>query len=103
MAASASATNLPALPAERFFRASLFLLMATSVATLVSTGKLDLLTMIVAPSAVFYKGVRWWRRRSAEIPHRVATRLVVAYLLFFPLDILFFSRAFAAGSSNPGM
>ena len=103
MAASASASTLPALPAERFFRASLFLLMATSVATLVSTGKLDLLTMIVAPSAVFYKGVRWWRRRPAEIPHRIATRLVVAYLLFFPLDIFFFSRAFAEGSSNPAM
>ena len=51
MAATTSVTSVPALPAERFFRASLFLLMATSVATLVSTGKLDLVTMIVAPSA----------------------------------------------------
>ncbi|MHB8500231.1 MAG: transglutaminase TgpA family protein [Candidatus Acidiferrales bacterium] len=103
MATSASATSVPALPAERFFRTSLLLLMATAVATLVSTGKLDLFTMIVAPSAVLYKGVRWWRRRPAEIPQRVATRLVVAYLLVFPLDVLFLSRAFVAGSSNPGL
>lgn len=77
--------------------------MATSVVTLVSTGKLDLFTMIAAPSAVLYKGVRWWQRRPAEIPQHIATRLVVAYLLVFPLDVLFLSRAFVEGSSNPGL
>lgn len=101
MATSATSASPIALPAERFFRVSLFLLMATAVATLLSTGKLDLITMIVAPSAVMYKGLRWWRRCPAEIPHHVATRLVVAYLPFFPLDALFVSRAFAAPSSNP--
>jgi protein-glutamine gamma-glutamyltransferase len=103
MAASASVTSVPALPAERFFRTSLFLLMATAVATLVSTGKLDLITMIVAPSAVLYKGVRWWRRCPAEIPQRIATRLVVAYLLLFPLDVVFLSRTFVSASSNPAL
>jgi transglutaminase-like putative cysteine protease len=103
MAASASITSVPALPAERFFRTSLFLLMTTAVATLVSTGKLDLITMIVAPSAVLYKGVRWWRRCPAEIPQRVATRLVVAYLLVFPVDVVFLSRSFVSASSNPAL
>jgi hypothetical protein len=103
MAASASVTGIPALPAERFFRTSLFLLMATSIATLVSTGKLDLLTMIFAPSAVIYKGVRWWRHCEAEIPQRLATRLVVIYLLFFPLDVAVLSRTFVANSTNPAL
>ena len=103
MAASATLTSVPALPAERFFRTSLFLLMTTAVATLVSTGKLDLVTMIVAPSAVLYKGVRWWRRCPAEIPQRIATRLVVAYLLVFPLDLVFLSRSFVSASSNPAL
>ena len=103
MAASSSATSVATLPAERFFRTSLFLLMATAVATLVSTGKLDLITMIVAPSAVLYKGVRWWRRCPAEIPQRMATRLVVAYLLVFPLDVLFLSRSFVSASPNPAL
>jgi protein-glutamine gamma-glutamyltransferase len=103
MAASASVTSVPALPAERFFRTSLFLLMATAIATLVSTGKLDLITMIVAPSAVLYKGVRWWRRCPAEIPQRIATRLVVAYLLIFPFDVLVLSRSFVSASSNPAL
>jgi hypothetical protein len=103
MAASASVTSVPTLPAERFFRTSLFLLMTTAVATLVSTGKLDLVTMIVAPSAVLYKGVRWWRRCPAEIPQRIATRLVVAYLVLFPLDVIFLSRTFVSASSNPAL
>ncbi len=103
MDAFASVTSVPALPAERFFRTSLFLLMATAVATLVSTGKLDLVTMIIAPSAVLYKGIRWWRRCPAEIPQRIATRLVVAYLLVFPLDVVFLSRSFVAASSNPAL
>ena len=103
MAASATAQVGVTLPAERFFRTSLFLLIATCVATLVSTGKLDLLTMIVAPSAVLYKGLRWWRHRPAEIPQRLATLLVVAYLPIFPIDAFFLSRAFAAASSNPAL
>ena len=103
MAASIPATSVAPLPAERFFRTSLFLLIATAVATLVSTGKLDVLTMIVAPSAVLYKGFRWWRRSPAEIPHRIATRLVVGYLLVFPLDVFFLSRMFVEASSNPGL
>ena len=103
MAATATAPIGVTLPAERFFRTSLFLLIATCVATLVSTGKLDLVTMIVAPSAVLYKGLRWWRHRPAEIPQRLATLLVVAYLPIFPIDAFFLSRAFAAASSNPAL
>ncbi|HYL63057.1 MAG TPA: DUF3488 and transglutaminase-like domain-containing protein [Candidatus Methylomirabilis sp.] len=103
MASSVPAPVVPVLPAERFFRASLFLLMATSVVTLVSTGKLDLLTTVLAPAAVLYKGVRWWRHSPVEIPHHIATRLVLGYLPFFFLDVLFLSRAFVAGSPNPGL
>jgi protein-glutamine gamma-glutamyltransferase len=104
MAASASVSaKLPALPAERFFRASLFLLILTSVGTLVSTGKLDLLTCIIAPSAMLYKGARLWRGQPAEVSHTTATWLVLAYLCFFPLDIFFFSRAFVANSTNPAL
>ena len=103
MATPAAAPTATTLPAELFFRFSLFLLIVTSVATLVSTGKLDLLAMIVAPAAVLYKGVRWWRHRPAEIAPRIATWLVLAYLGFLPLDVIFFSRAFVASSSNPAL
>jgi transglutaminase-like putative cysteine protease len=52
---------------------------------------------------VLYKGIRWWRRRPSEIPQRLATRLVVAYLFVFPLDVIFLSRTFASSSSNPAL
>jgi transglutaminase-like putative cysteine protease len=104
MAASASVSaKLPALPAERFFRASLFLLLLTSIGTLVSTGKLDLLTCAIAPLAMLYKGARLWRGQPPELSHTTATWLVIAYLGFFPLDIFFFSRAFVANSTNPAL
>ena len=104
MAASATVpANLPALPAERFFRASLFLLILTSIGTLVSTGKLDLLTCVIAPLAMLYKGARLWRGQPPELSHATATWLVIAYLGFFPLDIFFLSRAFVANSTNPAL
>jgi protein-glutamine gamma-glutamyltransferase len=104
MAASATVSaKLPALPAERFFRASLFFLILTSLGTLVSTGKLDLLTCVVAPLAMLYKGVRLWRGQPQELSHATATWLVICYLGFFPLDIFFFSRAFVANSTNPAL
>lgn len=104
MAASATLpAKLPALPAERFFRASLFFLILTSVGTLISTGKLDVVTCILAPLAMLYKGARLWRGQPAEVSPSTATWLVIAYLAFFPLDIFFLSRAFVASSSNPAL
>src|ERR1700719_4602470 len=102
MAASATIpAKLPSLPAERFFRASLFFLIRTSVATLVSTGKLDPFTCVVAPLALLYKGVRLWRGPPSEVSAATATWLVVGYLGFFPVDIFFVSRALASNSPNP--
>ncbi|PYU65167.1 MAG: hypothetical protein DMG49_24895 [Acidobacteria bacterium] len=101
MAASLATPTDPALPAERFFRTSLSLLILTSTVTLVSTGKLDIITSLVAPLAVLYKGFRSWHERSAELSHRAATWCVLAYLAFFPVDALFLSRFSVGNSSNP--
>ena len=49
MATAAAAPTLPMLPAEKFFRASLLLLIFTSVTTLALTGKLDPITAVLAP------------------------------------------------------
>jgi len=89
------------LPAERFFRASLFCLVLTSITCLVTTGKLDLFWSIAAPAAVLYKGHRLWMNRAPEISPRGANWLVIGYLFFFPIDIFVFSRMLTAGSVNP--
>src|SRR5712664_2690493 len=101
MAASLANSLRPALPAERFFRTSLSLLILTSVVTLVGTGKLDIFTIVVGPLAALYKGYRWWHGRPAELSPRAATWCVLGYLAFLPVDILFLSRFFVGNSSNP--
>ena len=101
MAAIFSVANERALPAERFFRTSLTLLMLTSTLTLVSTGKLDIITSFVAPLIVVYKGLRWWHGRPAELTHRTATWCVLGYLAFFPVDALVLSRFSVGNSANP--
>src|SRR5260370_7308629 len=101
MAVTAATPAIPTLPAERFFRASLSLLVLTSILTLASTGKLDLLTSLIAPLAALHKGYRWWHARPAELSHRAATWCLLVYLAFFPVDALFLSRFFLGGSSNP--
>ncbi len=103
MSSTVTTFSAAAPPAERFFRASVFFLILTSVMTLVATGKLDPVVAILAPAAILYKGLRWWRGREPELSHRAATWLVVAYLAVFPMDYLFFSRIFAASAPNPGL
>lgn len=101
MAATATTQSAPALPAEQYFRASLSLLVLTSILTLTSTGKLDLFTSLLAPLAALNKGYRWWHGRPAELSSRAATWCLLVYLAFFPVDALFLSRFFVGGSSNP--
>jgi protein-glutamine gamma-glutamyltransferase len=101
MALTATTQPARALPAEQYFRASLSLLVLTSILTLASTGKLDLLTSLIAPLAALHKGYRWWHGRPSELSPRAATWCLLVYLAFFPVDALFLSRFFVGGSSNP--
>ncbi|OLB88013.1 MAG: hypothetical protein AUI12_05730 [Acidobacteria bacterium 13_2_20CM_2_57_6] len=101
MAASIASPSDAALPAERFFRTSLSLLILTSTVTLVSTGELDVITSFAAPLIALYKGFRWWHGRPAELSPRAATFCVIAYLAFFPVDALFLSRLSVGSSANP--
>lgn len=93
------AIQLPVI--QRYFEISLFLLVATAVLTLVATRKLDLVSEILAPLALAYKGMRISRGRGPEISARTATALVLTYFLIFPLDLWIFSRNLAVGSPNP--
>jgi hypothetical protein len=86
---------------QRYFEGSLFLLVSTGVISIISTGKLDLFATALVPIAVAYKGVRLWRGRGPELSTRVATWLVLAYFLFFPIDLWVFSRDRAVGAPNP--
>ena len=100
--ASVAPTTAPPLPAvQRYFEVSLFLLVATGVLAIVSTGKLDPPSVLIPSVALIYKGVRMQRGRGPELSPRAATWLVLAYFLFFPLDLWFLSRSLAEGAPNP--
>jgi transglutaminase-like putative cysteine protease len=86
---------------QRYFEASLFLLVATGALSMVSTGKLDLLTTALVPVAIIFKALRLWRGRGPELSARTATGLVLAYFLFFPLDLWVLARARSEGAPNP--
>lgn len=101
MATAALTRTSSPLPAERFFRTSLSLLILTAIVMLTSTGKLDLITVVAAPLAAVYKGYRWWNGRPPELSHRAATWCVIAYVAFFPVDAAFLSRFLVGTSSNP--
>lgn len=101
MAASTALPASPQLPAERFFRVSLFLLLFTAILTLIGTGKIDIFTSAVAVVALLYRVRRWWYGHGPELRARTATILVLGYLLFFPVDMFFLSRGLAANSPNP--
>ena len=94
----------PRLPVlGRYFETSLYLLLLVSVLTLVSTGKLDLVSIFAPPAALLLKGYRWWRGRAPELSHRAATWLVLGYFFFFPLDLFWLSRVLAADAQNPAL
>ena len=95
MASSSTLPATPQLPAERFFRVSLFLLLFTAILTLIGTGKIDIFTSIVAMVALLYRVRRWWYGHGPELQARTATMMVLCYLLFFPVDMFFLSRSLA--------
>jgi protein-glutamine gamma-glutamyltransferase len=100
--ASAAQTSAPPLPAvQRYFEVSLFLLVATGVLAIISTGKLDLPSVLIPSLALIYKGIRMQRGRGPEMSARLATWLVLAYFLFFPLDLWVLSRSLAESAPNP--
>ena len=101
MAASTSPLIAQLLPAERFFRVSLFLLLLTAILTLIGTGKIDLFTSLIATTAVLFRARRWWYGHQPELTPRAATFMVLCYLVFFPIDMFFLSRSLAANSPNP--
>jgi len=97
--AQSIASPLPAV--QRYFEVSLYLLVSTGCMAVVLTGKLDLFSTVLTPVALAYKGLGIWRDRGPELSTRVATGLVLAYFLFFPLDLWVLARGMAEGAPNP--
>jgi protein-glutamine gamma-glutamyltransferase len=83
---------------ERYFEVALYLLVLTGFATLASTGGLDLPTIVLAGSAILYRGYCVATRRTLLIPERWTTILTLAYVAFYLADYLVISRAFVSSA-----
>ncbi len=93
---SAAAPSRPVPPSappeiERLFQTSLFLLVVTGFATLASTGKLDLFSVLFVLAALFLRAYFLLRDRPCFIPRRITSWLAVIYFLIFIVDFFFFS------------
>src|SRR5262245_25816390 len=83
---------------ERYFDVSLYLLIVTGFATLVSTGRLDPFAVVGVTLAL---GVRGWlllRRRTLLIPDKWTTALTLLYIPVYIADVLFISNSFVAAT-----
>jgi protein-glutamine gamma-glutamyltransferase len=101
MSAGTQTESTPVPAIDRYFEVSLFFLVAIGVVAVISTGKLDILTMLLPAVVLAWKGMRVYRRNGPELTARTATGLVLGYFLFFPIDLWFISRALAADAPNP--
>jgi transglutaminase-like putative cysteine protease len=102
--ASTARLSAPPLPAvQRYFEVSLFLLVSTGIFAVVSTGKLDIFSTATPIVVLVYKAGRLWRGRGPELSVRTATGLVLAYFLFFPIDLWVLSRTVSQGAPNPAL
>jgi protein-glutamine gamma-glutamyltransferase len=88
---------------RRHFEISLYFLIFVAVLTLISTGKLDVVSMLLPPAALLWKGYRWRHGRGQELSNRAATWCTGAYFIFFPIDLWLVSRILAADAQNPGL
>jgi transglutaminase-like putative cysteine protease len=91
---------MPISALERYVGVSLYLLATTGLLAVIATGKLDPMSTILVPAALFAKGILLARRRGPELSSSTATTLVLAYFLFFPLDLWVVSGHMTAGMSN---
>ncbi len=71
---------------QRYFEVALFLLIVTGFATLVSTGKLDLLSVFVVSTALLLRGRQLLRRDTSQLSEKWTTRFTVLYAAFWFVD-----------------
>src|SRR5260370_726070 len=88
---------------DRYTQISLYLLLLTGVLTLLSTGKVDLVSVLTAAAVLLVKGARWWRGYGPEVWRRGGGGLVVGCLLFFPLEVWIFGGWVATGGRGPAL
>ena len=76
---------------ERYFETSLLLTLGTAFLTVATTGKLDLISVVLVSAALLLRLYSYLREADYSLAPRTVTRLSVFYIFFYALDFLIFS------------
>src|SRR4051812_36615401 len=93
-----SRTAPAASSVERYFEASLYLLIVIGFATLVTTAKLDVVSILFVGAALAFRGWLLVRRRHLLVPDRWTTYLTLVYTLFYVADLFLISGTFVTAT-----
>src|SRR5215469_14746870 len=86
---------------RRYFDVAIYLLIFTGFATLASTGRLDVPTVVLVTVALLYRGYALSRRwRQALLSERWTNLLTIACIGFFVADEFIISRSFLSATVN---
>src|SRR6202166_2149493 len=93
-------TEIISLPTavQRYFELALYLLVVCGFGTLVSTGGLDLPTILLVVAALLFRGYLLVARRSLLIPESWTTTLTLGYVAFYLADYFVFSGLFVSAT-----
>ena len=83
---------------QRYFEVALYLLVVCGFATLVSTGSLDLATILLVTAALLFRGYQLVRGRTWLIPESWTTTLTLGYVAFYLADYILFSGLFVSAT-----
>src|SRR3954462_10464451 len=92
--AVAGAPNRTQIAVERFFRTSLYVLVLSGFMLLASTGRLDVLSLLVVSAGLLLRGVLLLRGREFAISEQWTNYFTIGYVAFFAFDYMFLSRTF---------
>jgi transglutaminase-like putative cysteine protease len=76
---------------QRYFEISLLLLLATGFITVATTGKLDVVSIVVMIAALSSKLYSYVRGVDYSLSPKTVTRISIFYIFFYGLDFLIFS------------
>src|SRR3954452_11498290 len=89
---------LIAIVIDRYFQVSLFLLITTGFITLISTGRLDPLSVLFVAIALVLRGYFLLKRVDFSIPEKWTTYLTLVYVLVFAVDLFAISGSYVTAS-----
>jgi transglutaminase-like putative cysteine protease len=88
---------VPTTAVHRYFELSLYLLLTTGFLALVTTGKLDVISLLIGTTALVAKGLRYRHHEAAELAPDTIKTLSAVYLVFLLVDLFVLSGGLPDG------